>query len=94
MTATGVEWRPRVRVRGRRRARSLRNRWNSSSSPDRVEPLSETLIEATLHQAERTAGMPNVVSIEVASPGRFEDDSGDVVVVAENGAWRRESSEG
>lgn len=62
------------------------------ATDDHVEPLTETLIEATLHQAERTAGMPNVVSIEPAPPGRFADDNGGAVIVAADGAWRREGA--
>lgn len=65
----------------------------SHTTNDRVEPLRETLIEATLHQAERTAGMPNVVSIEVAPEGRFIDDGGGAVTVAPDGTWHREGQE-
>lgn len=66
----------------------------SHATNDHVEPLLETLIEATQHQAERTAGMPNVVSIEVAAPGRFADDQRGAVVVTPDGEWHREAPGG
>lgn len=51
--------------------------------------LTETLVEATVHQAESIARIVNVLEIVRAPAGEFAGDDGVTVVVAGDGSWHR-----